>query len=89
MCPCCNSKFDRWGHLQSFDWARIGILLEQDYEVGNLSEHDFVTWGTLNWKGRIGCVLRIMLRALGPDGSGKTIYFCARKLNGPDDTLAA
>ena len=33
--------------------------------------------------------LRIMLRAFGTHGSGEAIYFCARKLNGPDDALAA
>ena len=58
VCPCCRSKFHRWGHLQSFDCARIRTLLEQDFDVGNLSERDFVTWGTLNWKGRIRGVMR-------------------------------
>jgi SAM-dependent methyltransferase len=89
VCPCCRSKFHRWGHLQSFDCARIRTLLEQDYDVVHLSERDFVTWGTLNWKGRIRGVMRIVLRALGTHGSGETIYFSARKLNGHDGTLAA
>ena len=84
VCPCCGGRFHRWGHLQSFDRPRMLTLLEQEYDVVNLSERDFVTWRTLNWKGRIRGAMRIMLRALGAHGSGETIYFCATKRNGRD-----
>ena len=79
VCPCCGSRFHRWGHLQSFDRARIRSLLEQDYFVRTLSERNFVTWRTLNWKGRIGSAARIILRSVGVHGSRETIFFCATK----------
>ena len=84
VCPCCGSRFHRWGHLQSFDCRRMLSLLEREYDVIKVSERDFVTWRTLNWKGRIRGAMRIMLRALGAHGSGETIYFYAMKRNGRD-----
>ena len=89
VCPCCRSRFHRWGHLQSFDCARIRTLLEQDYDVAKLLERHFITWGTRDWKGKIGGAMRIMLRVLGAHGSGETIYFCGRKRNSCDGVYAA
>ena len=64
-------------------------LLEREYDVIKVSERDFVTWRTLNWKGRIRGAMRIMLRALGAHGSGETIYFCAIRRNGRNGASAA
>ena len=79
ICPCCGNRFHRWGHAQSFDPTHIRSLLSDQFQVEALSERNFVTWKTLNWKGKLSSFLKVSLRRFGIHGSSETIYFRARK----------
>ncbi|HEX6559354.1 MAG TPA: hypothetical protein VF021_07820, partial [Longimicrobiales bacterium] len=73
------ARFHRWGHMQSFDVARMSSLLSSEFDVERVYERRFVTWSTLNWKGKTAALLQLMLHALGVKGSNENVVFRARK----------
>jgi SAM-dependent methyltransferase len=79
VCPCCEAKFHRWGHQQSFDVARMRTLLNGHFVMASVREVYFVNWSTLNWKGRLVAGFKQTLLASGIHGSGENIYFLGRK----------
>ena len=81
VCPHCGERFHRWGHSQSFDVARLRELLTRSFEVKEISERIFITWGMLNWKGKFGGMVKWFLFRLGVHGSNESLYFVARKPN--------
>ncbi|WP_199248589.1 bifunctional 2-polyprenyl-6-hydroxyphenol methylase/3-demethylubiquinol 3-O-methyltransferase UbiG [[Phormidium] sp. ETS-05] len=80
VCPDCGHKFHRWGHVQSFDKNRLTDLLSQKFQIEKISEKIFVTWHTLNWKGKVVAALKLTLHQLGNRGAGNSFYFLAKKI---------
>jgi ubiquinone/menaquinone biosynthesis C-methylase UbiE len=79
VCPNCGERFHRWGHLQSFEPSRIYDLFSGKFEIKELQERYFITWRTVNWKGKIVGFLKTLLNILGVHGRKEVIYFNARK----------
>jgi SAM-dependent methyltransferase len=79
VCPDCGVRFHRWGHRQSFDSARITHLLGARFDVEKVYERRFVTWSTLNWKGRVAAAAQLALHSVGVKGGNTNIVFKARK----------
>lgn len=77
MCPHCGVPFNRWGHIQTFDYRRLSELLGERFVGIRISRHYFVNFKTLNWLGKFASLLKIMLLAMGKKGSGETFYFSA------------
>ncbi len=79
VCPHCGQLFHRWGHLQSFSDERLGTLLSEHFELGEVSRHFFAEVRTLNWKGRVSWGIKKTLVGLGVKGDGESFFFLARK----------
>ncbi|MBD0372241.1 MAG: class I SAM-dependent methyltransferase [Pyrinomonadaceae bacterium] len=81
VCPHCGEKFHRWGHLQSFDEARLKAMLSGYFEVEAIEEKHLDSWSQLNWKGKALSLVKQSLLAVGVSGSGNSLYFSATKNN--------
>lgn len=79
VCPHCGEKFHRWGHLQSFDKARITALLSNYFHVDVIAEKYLDSWSQLNWKGKAISFLKRSLLMVGIRGTGNSLYFSAAK----------
>lgn len=80
VCPRCTHRFHRCGHVHAFDahelarrLARAGFTLEE------ASERPFPCFAELNWKGKLGAALRLVLWRLGVHGREETLVFVARR----------
>jgi SAM-dependent methyltransferase len=79
VCPHCNEKFHRWGHLQRFDKARMTALLSNYFQVDAIAEKYLDSWSQLNWKGKAVSLLKRSLLVIGIAGDGNSLYFSASK----------
>lgn len=79
VCPHCGVNFHRWGHLQSFDQARLRALLSRYFEVEVIEEKHLDSWSQLNWKGKAISLVKRSLLSLGIKGDGNSLYFSAAK----------
>jgi SAM-dependent methyltransferase len=79
VCPYCGKLFHRWGHLQSFSVEAIQEVLTLLYEVEHVFPRLFLSFSTLNWKGKLLGLAKLILWKLGMRGSGGQIVFIARK----------
>jgi SAM-dependent methyltransferase len=79
VCPCCNHKFHRWGHEQTFDVDRIREFLGKTFVTTTAQARPFFAWETLNFKGRIVATLKWLLWRAGCHGASETIVFSALK----------
>ena len=79
VCPHCGEKFHRWGHLQSFDEARMRALLSNYFEVDVIAEKHLASWSLLNWKGKVISLAKRSLLRVGVRGGGNSLYFSAAK----------
>lgn len=79
LCPHCAKTFHRWGHEQSITVEKMRSWLEPHFEVETVTEKVFVSWGTLNWRGKIVEGLRLLRRSLGMPGETDSLFFVARK----------
>jgi ubiquinone/menaquinone biosynthesis C-methylase UbiE len=79
VCPCCESRFHRWGHLQQFTPERLRDLLSS-FVVERMGERMFESTPHLNWKGRTAAFLRRVLSQIGVRNAGDRIWFAARKV---------
>jgi SAM-dependent methyltransferase len=79
VCPDCGKQFHRWGHAHSFDVSSVRTLLGRLFSVRQVSERLFVTWSTLNWKGKLSAGIRLLLHHLGIHGKDENIWFVAVK----------
>jgi SAM-dependent methyltransferase len=79
VCPDCGKVFHRWGHVQSFDSARLRGLLERRFAVARIDERPFVAWTQLNWKGRLLGLAKKALAAVGTHGTGENLVFEATR----------
>ena len=80
VCPHCGQQFHRWGHRQAFDSGKLRELLSANFAIVRLFETPFVTWRTLNWKGRLVAAAKLLLWRVGIHGSGESLVFVARRV---------
>ena len=79
VCPSCAHTFHRWGHEQSFEPVNLRVLLSEYFQVKTVMERPFVTWNSLNGKGKAAAVAKWLLWSVGCHGAGENIYFEAAK----------
>jgi SAM-dependent methyltransferase len=79
VCPCCKKRFHRWGHEQSFDPPKMEGLLDDYFGAVRLTERPIIPWGILNWKGKVGGTVKLLLWKLGVQGSNENLIFEAMK----------
>jgi SAM-dependent methyltransferase len=79
VCPHCGERFHRWGHLQSFDEARMRALLSNYFAVEAVGEKHLDAWSQLNWKGKAVSLVKRSLLRVGVRGDGNSLYFSAVK----------
>lgn len=75
VCPKCDEKFHRWGHLQTFDETRIANLLKGTFRKAKTDPMMFISWRALNWKGRIFAVFSFLMYKFRLKKSGLNLYF--------------
>ncbi len=76
VCPNCAERFHRWGHVQSFDMARLSSLLADKFHGANVKRVVFGDFSRLNWKGRIStCARMFQANILNRKGSNQNFYF--------------
>lgn len=78
ICPCCGSKFHRWGHVQSFSKNRIRELFNGKLTFKLLERRYFSNYDELNWKGKLSLSMKLALLKLGIYGNGETWFFIAK-----------
>jgi len=79
VCPSCGKRFHRWGHVQTFDTDRIRKLLSRYFTIEKIIERPFFNWKSLNWKGKIYGLTRMLLYYSGVHGSNENIVFIATR----------
>jgi SAM-dependent methyltransferase len=79
VCPKCGERFHRWGHVQSFDTARVMILFSEYFQIEEVHERLFFTWSQMNWKGKILGLLKKILFEMSVHGKNESIFFSGRK----------
>jgi SAM-dependent methyltransferase len=80
VCPKCGEKFHRWGHRQSFTPGALSTSLAGRFSSVSVEKKLFVTWRTLNWKGKLQGAFNYFLFFCGLLGdSRQNIYFNCKK----------
>lgn len=80
LCPKCGEKFHRWGHRQSFTPESLSASLSGRFSAVNAGKKFFVTWGALNWKGKLQGAFNYVLFYCGLLSDGRqNIYFNCKK----------
>jgi SAM-dependent methyltransferase len=78
-CPCCDARFHRWGHQQSFTKERLIGVLGLSFGDVNIERAYFPNWKQLTWKGKILAFAKLFFCKFGSGGAGENWYFVARK----------
>jgi 2-polyprenyl-3-methyl-5-hydroxy-6-metoxy-1,4-benzoquinol methylase len=66
VCPDCGHVFHRWGHVQTFDKARLRTLLQESgFGVRKLFLTSFVDWRRGGVRNLVKSALRLSLARLG------------------------
>ena len=76
ICPCCNSRFHRWGHVQSFDENRLNAIFGafEDVEIQPMLFVD----RRASWRHKLLPVSRVVRVALfGQKFSDQSLVFAA------------
>ena len=79
VCPCCDNKFHRWGHVQSFSYINLHNLISGRFEKVKIKRQHFGNWGKLNLSGKLGCFIKKILIKLGRKGDNENYYFSGEK----------
>ncbi len=79
ICPKCGEPFHRWGHIQSFEEERLGLLLKDKFTHIFMKPKLFINWKTLNIKGKIVSVLNYLAYRAKIKNSGLNLFFEAKK----------
>ncbi|NWF39500.1 class I SAM-dependent methyltransferase [Mariprofundus sp. NF] len=79
LCPCCEARFHRWGHEQSFSKQRFVEVLENNFVNVVVRRAYFVNWKQCSWKGKIVAFAKLSVCVLGNGGAGENWQFSVRK----------
>lgn len=79
ICPKCGEIFHRWGHLQTFDENKILMLFDKKFHNVLSKSKMYISWNTLNWKGKIATFFSYLFFLLGIKKSGLNLYFKGHK----------
>tara|TARA_B100000676_G_C17892929_1_gene740239 strand:- start:291 stop:974 length:684 start_codon:yes stop_codon:yes gene_type:complete len=79
VCPGCDNKFHRWGHVQSFSKTRLDDILNTKFSKVIIKREFFGNWTSLNWKGRMLFLVKKITVLMGFNGSGENYFFSAIK----------
>lgn len=79
VCPDCSNIFHRWGHVQSFDAARLQRTLESVFELVDVERRYLPDLAALNWKGKIAALPKLLLAKIGGRGSNQNFLFICVK----------
>ncbi len=77
VCPKCSHIFHRWGHIQDFNEKRLKKILSIQFDNCLISRHFFGDWRLVNWKGKLGYLMKALTRAFGSKGGDETFFFIA------------
>ncbi len=77
VCPKCAYLFHRWGHVQEFNEKRLRSILASQLSVCRITRHFFGDWQLVNWKGKLGYLLKNVTMAFGSKGSCENFFFIA------------
>lgn len=75
VCPKCGEKFHRWGHVQSFNLLKIHKLLSLYFSSVRAKSKMYISWKSLNYKGKIVALFSYLFFIVGIKKSGLNIYF--------------
>lgn len=78
ICPCCATKFHRWGHVQTFNKIRLQRYLDTGFDSVMIKRKYFVSWSSLNIFGKFTSAFKRLKCGLGIKGSGENFFFIAR-----------
>lgn len=85
VCPDCGHVFHRWGHVQTFDKARLRTLLaEQGFQVRKLFLTSFVDWRRGSVRNLVKSALRLALARLGEQIANPHLVAIAHRDPGRD-----
>jgi len=76
-CPHCGQTFHRWGHLNSFDLARITAELGDRFDVQRVRRTAFVTYRDRRMLGKMKSLARWGLARWGQPIAVPSIYWIA------------
>lgn len=79
VCPDCGKRFHRWGHVRAFTRDTLRAVLERQLADVRIEERPFVSWRSLNFKGRIAGAVLLAAARVGVHGSSGNYVFTARK----------
>lgn len=79
VCPHCGVQFHRWGHVRAFDTEAMRSTLGYQFQAVRVKEKLFVSWGILNWKGKLVAMIKLLLFKLGVHGRNENLVFVAHK----------
>lgn len=77
VCPKCAYVFHRWGHVQQFDENRLTKVLGGFFANIKITRHFFGDWKLVNWKGKLGYLMKSLAMAFGIKGGDETFFFIA------------
>jgi len=80
VCPCCEAKFHRWGHQQSFTRERFANLLAMNFEGVFVQRAYFPDWKRCSWKGKLLNFAKLCICRFGNGGANESWQFVARKV---------
>lgn len=78
-CPTCETTFHRWGHVRSFTVDTLRATLQPHFLVKDVREKLFVSWQTLNWRGKVAGAMQKVAARAGLQLSNANIVFVAER----------
>lgn len=81
VCPNCNEIFHRWGHVETYDIDSLTSVLNFYFNIKEIFPKPFINWNTLNWKGKILGLIKIVLCFFNIHGSNEKIFFLAENIS--------
>ena len=79
LCPCCEAKFHRWGHQQSFTRERFGKVLELNFVDVSIQRSYFPDLKNYSWKGKLLALAKLWVCRFGKGGTNENWQFVAWK----------
>jgi len=79
ICPACANVFHRWGHVESFDLAKLQAELAAHFEDVRCVRRSFVDWArTRSPTGLVKAAAQALLGRLGEPIASPSLAFAAR-----------